>query len=67
VLLASIEETGNYSPEQLQQFRIELGLADPIHIQFVKWTSGVLRGNLATASDRSTDVEPLLVCGERQY
>jgi peptide/nickel transport system permease protein len=49
VLLASIEETGNYSKEQLDQFRKELGLADPIHIQFVKWTGGVLRGDFGNS------------------
>src|SRR5262245_39777169 len=49
VLLASIEETGNYSKEQLDQFRKELGLADPIHIQFVKWTGGVLTGNFGNS------------------
>ncbi len=49
VLLASIGETGNYSPEQLEQFRKELGLSDPIHIQFVKWTGGILRGDFGNS------------------
>src|SRR5437867_437403 len=49
VLLASIGETGNYSPEQLEQFRKELGLSDPIYVQFVKWTGGVLRGNFGNS------------------
>lgn len=49
VLLASIEETGNYSAEQLELFRKELGLADPIHIQFVNWVSGIVRGDFGNS------------------
>jgi len=49
VLLASIGETGNYSPEQLELFRRELGLSDPIHIQFVNWVGGVVRGDFGNS------------------
>ena len=49
VLLASIGETGNYSPEQLEQFRKELGLSDPIHIQFVNWTGNLLQGDFGNS------------------
>src|SRR3972149_1210071 len=49
VLLASIGETGNYSPEQLELFRRELGLSDPIQIQFVTWVGGVVRGGFGNS------------------
>lgn len=37
VLMNMIAETGNYSQEKLDQIRAELGLADPIYVQFGKW------------------------------
>jgi len=49
VLLASIGETGNYSQEQLELFRRELGLSDPIQIQFVTWVGGVVRGDFGNS------------------
>ncbi|WP_435181301.1 ABC transporter permease [Halorussus sp. AFM4] len=33
------------SQEQIQEFRRELGLNEPIHVQYIDWITGVLQGN----------------------
>lgn len=40
-----LEETGNYSQDKLDKIRQELGLADPVPIQFVNWIGGIARGD----------------------
>lgn len=37
------------TPEQVQQLREELGLDRPVYIQYIRWLSGVLRGDLGTS------------------
>lgn len=37
------------TPEQVQQLREALGLDKPVYVQYVKWLSGVLRGDLGTS------------------
>jgi ABC-type dipeptide/oligopeptide/nickel transport system permease component len=34
------------SEEDVERIRIQLGLKEPIHIQFIKWFSNILRGDL---------------------
>jgi ABC-type dipeptide/oligopeptide/nickel transport system permease component len=34
------------SPEQIQNLREELGLADPVHVQLIRWVTGAIRGDL---------------------
>jgi peptide/nickel transport system permease protein len=37
------------TPEQVERLRRELGLDQPIHIQFINWFTNVLRGDLGTS------------------
>jgi peptide/nickel transport system permease protein len=37
------------TPEQVERLRRELGLDQPIHIQFITWFTNVLRGDLGTS------------------
>jgi peptide/nickel transport system permease protein len=37
------------TPEQVERLRRELGLDQPIHIQFITWFTDVLRGDLGTS------------------
>lgn len=46
VLIARIGESGSVTPAQLEALRTQLGLNDPLPIQFIDWFSGVLRGDL---------------------
>ncbi|MGH2587032.1 MAG: ABC transporter permease [Dehalococcoidia bacterium] len=45
VLIARIGESGSVTPGQLDAMREELGLNDPLPVQFIDWFSGVLRGD----------------------
>lgn len=37
------------TPAQLEEIRERLGLADPLHVQFVRWIGQLLRGDLGTS------------------
>ncbi len=37
------------TPESLEALREQFGLNDPLHVQFVSWIGGVLRGDLGTS------------------
>jgi peptide/nickel transport system permease protein len=39
-------ESGEVTEEQIQSERVRLGLADPLHVQFVTYMSGLVRGDL---------------------
>ena len=41
-----LEEAGAVTPELLAQKRAQLGLDDPLHVQFMRWAGGVLTGDL---------------------
>ena len=56
VLLARISEGGYYSPEQLQQFREELGIDRPFPVQYADWLFGVLRGDFGHSLETNADV-----------
>ena len=46
VLLARIGESGSITPAQREALRTELGLNDPLPVQFLRWLGGALRGDL---------------------
>ena len=37
------------TPEQIEQLRESMGLNKPLHIQFIRWITGVLSGNLGNS------------------
>ncbi|MFY8064278.1 MAG: glutathione ABC transporter permease GsiC, partial [Usitatibacteraceae bacterium] len=47
-------------PGQLAEVRRQMGLDQPIHIQFVEWASKVLRGDLGVSLSDGQAVLPLL-------
>jgi len=47
--LAGEEGAAAIDPASLEQLRLELGLLDPLPIQYLKWVSGVVRGDLGTS------------------
>ncbi|HLS69084.1 MAG TPA: ABC transporter permease [Kiloniellales bacterium] len=44
------------TPAQIDRIRTELGLNDPLHIQFVTWMGQLLQGDLGTSLISRTDV-----------
>src|SRR5690625_7542051 len=44
------------TPAQIDRIRTELGLNDPLHIQFVTWMGQLLQGDLCTSLISCTDV-----------
>lgn len=39
----------NATPEEIAEIRTEMGLDDPVLLQYARWTGGVLRGDLGTS------------------
>lgn len=56
VTLTRIAEGGIYSPERIEALRQELGLTDPLPVQFMHWIGGFARGDLGRSlqTDRDT-------------
>jgi peptide/nickel transport system permease protein len=48
-VMLMLSETGNISPEKLQQIRTEMGLDRPFIPQFASWVGGVLQGDFGTS------------------
>jgi peptide/nickel transport system permease protein len=48
------------TPEQVQQLRIQMGLADPLPLQYTRWLGDVLHGNLGTSLASGLPVSRLL-------
>src|SRR3712207_6593788 len=46
VLMARIGESGFIPPDRLAAMRQELGLDNPLPVQFLHWFGGVVRGDL---------------------
>lgn len=44
------------TPAQIERIRTELGLNDPLHIQFITWMGQILQGDLGTSLISRTDV-----------
>jgi peptide/nickel transport system permease protein len=55
VTLTRIAEGGIYSPEQLQAMRKELGLTDPLHVQFIRWAGHLARGDFGRSLQTQRD------------
>ena len=49
VLYIGEDEIQNYSPEQLQEVRHELGIDGPIFTQYINWVSGFAHGDFGTS------------------
>lgn len=48
------------TPAQLERIRESLGLADPIHVQFIRWVERLLQGDLGTSLISSTSVSGMI-------
>src|SRR5262245_61413275 len=48
-------------PEDVANLREALGLNQPIYVQYVKWLSHVLRGDLGVSLQQRTDVLPFVL------
>jgi peptide/nickel transport system permease protein len=48
-------------PEDLDQLRRELGLYDPIYVQYLHWMGRVLQGDLGVSLQQRTEVFPFLM------
>ena len=48
------------TPAQLEKIRESLGLADPIHVQFINWVSRLMQGDLGTSLISSTSVSGMI-------
>jgi peptide/nickel transport system permease protein len=48
------------TPAQLEKIRESLGLADPIHVQFINWVSRLMQGDLGTSLISSTSVTGMI-------
>ena len=57
---AAILAGDNATQEQLERIRNRLGLADPLHIQFLNWIEQLLRGDLGTSLISGTDVSGMI-------
>jgi peptide/nickel transport system permease protein len=51
----------NATPEQLAALRRQLGLDQPVPVQYVTWLGGVLSGNLGTSTHTGLPVLPELI------
>jgi peptide/nickel transport system permease protein len=59
LLLAGEEGLSNYSEEQLQKLRAELGTDKPIYVQYVKWVGGLFRLDFGDTFTTSTSRTPV--------
>jgi peptide/nickel transport system permease protein len=48
------------TPEQVQQLRVQMGLTDPLPVQYARWLGDVLHGNLGTSLASGLPVSRLL-------
>ncbi|CAN5626713.1 ABC transporter permease [soil metagenome] len=48
------------TPAQLERIRERLGLADPLHVQFVTWIGQILRGDLGVSLISNVEVTTML-------
>ena len=60
---AAIVAGDNATPEQIAQMRERLGLDDPLPVQFIRWSGGVLQGDLGISIFSNEPVAKLI--GER--
>jgi peptide/nickel transport system permease protein len=50
----------NISPRVIEQMRANLGLDQPIHIQYVKWLSSFLRGDFGYSFSQHRPIADIL-------
>jgi peptide/nickel transport system permease protein len=55
VTMTRIAEGGIYNPEQLEALRKELGLSDPLPVQFANWIGGLARGDFGRSLQTQRD------------
>jgi peptide/nickel transport system permease protein len=55
-VIAKIGESGRLGPAEIQQIRDELGLSDPIHIQYVRWLGGAVTGDFGRSFESGQPV-----------
>ncbi len=60
---AAIVAGDNATPDQIAQIRERLGLDDPLPVQFIRWSGGVLQGDLGISIFSNEPVAKLI--GER--
>ncbi len=48
------------SPEQVKALELKLGLTDPVYVQYWRWASGILRGDLGESTLMNRPIGPLL-------
>src|SRR5918911_3544416 len=48
------------TPQQLEVMRQKLGLYRPLHVRYLEWVGGLLRGDLGLSLRLDTPVAPLL-------
>lgn len=48
------------TPAQLERIREAMGLNDPLHVQFLRWTGDLLRGDLGTSLISNTPVTTMI-------
>lgn len=55
-IMAKVAGGGNFSPDRLAQMRRQLGLDQPVIVQFVRWFGGILHGDFGRSflSERPT-------------
>ena len=46
--------------DQVRAVRARLGLDDPIHVQYLRWAAGILRGDLGTSMMMDRPIGPLI-------
>lgn len=52
---------GDVDPHYAENLRKALGLADPIHVQYVKWLKSTLTGELGMSFSKHVDVSDILI------
>ncbi|NNE11323.1 MAG: ABC transporter permease [Ilumatobacter sp.] len=57
---AGIRSNPRVTPEDIQRYREQLGLDDPAAVQYLRWLSNVVRGDLGTSLVSNRDVWPVL-------
>ncbi|RKJ01802.1 ABC transporter permease, partial [Butyricicoccus sp. 1XD8-22] len=55
--------TPQTDPNRLEELREEAGLNDPLHIQYIRWISNAIKGDLGSSYTYQRDVGDLI--GER--
>ena len=55
-VLAQLEESPRLSAEKIEQLRTQMGLNEPLWVQYVKWMGGILRGDFGVSFTGGLDI-----------